>query len=243
MNDSTTAVSNEEFIAHAFAGCSNDETPWVAGFGGDMTDAGHAVWFGSSALPLPRFIQPRHNNYVATSTFKQAADGQFRRRNECWAGLWSALHDDLGTKISFDKLRLEPSCLIETSPGNFHGWLFLITPERNQQRAEALINGIIAAGANDPGAGNITRYGRLPVGINGKAKYADKGGNPWVQRVHVWQPERRYSVEEVADAYRIDLAAATRPKARRTAPRGAQTGSGYVEILDAAGLYLEAMRG
>lgn len=239
--DSTSSVNNVDFIAHAFAGCGQDETPWCAGFSGDVAEANHSVWFGSSALPLPRFIHPAHNNYIATSTFKRGADGQFRRRKDCWSGMWLILHDDLGTKIPFTKLRLEPSCLIETSPGNFHGWLFLTAPERNQHRAEALINGIIHAEANDPGAGNITRYGRLPVGVNGKAKYTDNTGKPWEQRVHSWHPERRYSPEEIAKAYGFKLDVVARPKPRRHAPKADQ--GGYVAILDAAGLYLEGMRG
>jgi len=241
--NSTVAVSNVDFIAHAFAGCGQDEAPWCAGFSGDGAVADHSVWFGGSALPLPRFIRSDHNNYIATSTFRRGVDGQFRRRKDCWAGMWLILHDDLGTKIPFDKLRLEPSCLIETSPGNFQGWLFLVAPERNQQRAEALINGIIQAEANDPGAGNITRYGRLPVGVNGKGKYADKAGKPWVQRVHAWQPERRYSAEEVAKAYGFDLNAVTRPTVRRIASKTTHGDNGYISILDGAGLYLEGMRG
>jgi hypothetical protein len=151
------------------------------------------------------------------------------------------LLDDLGTKIEIDKLRIEPSCLVETSPGNYQAWYLLTAPERDSARAEALINGLIASGFTDPGAGGLTRYGRLPVGINGKAKYL-KDGQPFVQRVQVWEPGRRYSADEIAQAYNIDLTPKPMPQRRAsTAPKGA--GDGTLTLIDRAGLYIDAIRG
>ncbi|GEC97738.1 hypothetical protein ZRA01_38110 [Zoogloea ramigera] len=235
---------NADLIAHAFAGIGADEVPWVTGFAGDVATADHKVWFGSSALPMPRFIRDTHNNYVCVSTFKRAEDGKYRRRKDCWAGLWLVLLDDIGTKIQPEALRLAPSCLVETSPGNFQAWLALAQPERNQAKAQALIDGLIKAGASDPGAGNLTRYGRLPTGINGKAKYA-KDGQPFTQRVHVWEPSRRYTPEQIAQAHGFDLtAAASQPRTPRRKPSDSNAGRpGYLPILEAAGLYLEPIRG
>lgn len=239
-----STMNNLNFIAHAFAGCAAHETPWVAGFPGDVATAPHSVWFGAPALPLSQIIGSDRNNYVSVSTFKRNAEGQCRRRKDCWSGLWLALLDDIGTKI--DKraaLRLAPSCMIETSPGNFQAWLFLSAPERNADRAEALINGLIAAGASDPGAGNLTRYGRLPVGINGKTKYADTKGQSWIQCVHTWEPARRYSADEIAAAYGMSLAAA-RPRVQHSRARTADhRDDKYLPTLEAAGLYLEPVRG
>ena len=230
-------LSNVDFLAHAFAGIGADEVPWLAGFPGDVAKAPHSVWFGSPGIPMPRFIRPDHNNYVCVSTFNRAEDGKYRRRKDCWAGLHMVLLDDLGSKISFDALRLEPSCLVETSPGNYQAWLFLKEPERNRDRAEALINGLIKAGASDPGAGNLTRYGRLPTAINGKLKCQDKDGKPFTQRVHVWEPSRRCTPEQIANAYGFDLEAASKPRPKRKGSK--PTGGGrYLEILDAAGLYV-----
>jgi len=238
------ALPNIAFIAHAFAGIGVDEVPWLAGFPGDVATANHARWFGAPAIPMPRFIRPTTNNYVCISTFHRAEDGKHRRRKDCWSGLWLVLLDDLGTKIPFDALRLPPSCLVETSPGNFQAWLFLAQPERTQLKAQALIDGLIAAGASDPGAGNLTRYGRLPTGINGKAKYHDKNGQPFTQRAHIWEPSRRYTPEQIAQAHGFDLAAASTPRPRRTTPmKAAPQGDGYLSILEAAGLYIDTIRG
>lgn len=234
-------VSNVDFIAHAFAGIGADEVPWVAGIAGDIATADRWAWHGAPAIPIPRLVAPDRNNYICISSFKRADDGKFRRHKSCWAALHALMLDDIGTKIPFEALRLEPSCVVETSPGNYQAWLFLAQPVRDQLKAEALINGLIQAGASDPGAGNLTRYGRLPAGINGKAKYHDKDGKPFSQRVHVWAPERRYTPEQIGLAYGFDLAAASKPRA--TKRKGAMPASAnrYVEILDAAGLYIRAI--
>jgi len=237
-------LSNVDFLAATFAGIDADEVPWLAGFPGDVATADHRVWFGASALPMPRFVRPTSNTYVCVSTFKRAADSRYRRRKDCWSGLWLVLLDDLNSKVPFDALRLKPSCLVETSPDNFQAWLFLKQPERNQTKAEALIDGLIAAGASDPGAGNLTRYGRLPTGTNGKAKYNAKDGQPFTQRVHVWEPSRRYTPEQIAQAHGFDLTAASKPRPRRTTPmKAAPQGDGYLTILEAAGLYIGTIRG
>lgn len=237
-------VSNIDFLAATFAGIGADEVPWVAAFPGDVATADHKVWFGAPAVPMPRFIRPTHNNYVCVSTFNRAEDGKHRRRKDRWSGLWMVLLDDLASKVPFDALRLAPTCLVETSPGNFQAWMMLTQSERNEQKAEALINGLIASGASDPGAGNLTRYGRLPQGANGKARHHDKDGQPFTQRVHVWEPTRRYTPEQIAQAHGFDLAAASTPRPRRTTPmKAAPQGNGYLSILEAAGLYLEPIRG
>lgn len=234
-------LPNIDFIAHAFAGIGTSSVPWVAAVAGDPATADHKVWFGAPAIPLPRFIRTTHNNYVCVSTFRRAEDGKYRRRKDCWAGLYMVLLDDVGagagSKIPFEALRLKPSCLVETSPGNFQAWLFLKQPERDQQKAQALIDGLIKAGASDPGAGNLTRYGRLPTGVNGKTKYA-KDGLPFTQRVHVWEPTRSYTPGRIAQAYGFDLEAASKPRPKRKGAKPASANR-YVDILDDAGLYIK----
>jgi len=236
-------MNNADFIAHAFATIQPDETPWVAGFPGDVAQAEHRVWFGAPAIPVPRFIRTDTNNYVCISTFHPDSEGRPRRRKDCWAGMWLVLLDDIGTKIDrAAALRLKPSCLVETSPGNFQGWLFLEQPIRDADKAEALINGLITAGASDPGAGNLTRYGRLPIGHNGKAKYRNKQGEEWGQRVHEWQPERRYTPEQIAQAYGFDLIPKPKRQSRKHSAPSADAGI-YIDLLEWAGLYQGTTRG
>lgn len=241
----TLKVSNREFLTHAFGHCKSDEWPWVTGFAGDPNSVAHGVWFGRPALPLPMTIREVHNNYVVVSTFKRGEDGILRRAKKHFSGMFVVMIDDVGTKVSFDRLHLKPTCLVETSPGNYQAWYFLTEPERDQSRAERLIKGLIASGltedGSDPGMNGVTRYGRLPVGINGKAKYADGAGNPFVQRVACWGPEARYPLSDLAKAYAIDLDKAPMPKQRAVRQAIKRTGDhdNLLKVIDAMGLYLE----
>jgi len=248
------AVSNRDFISHAFYKVGPDEAPWVTGFRGDPGSVDHKLWGGRSALPMPRFICDGNNNYIAVSAFKLASDGRYRRRKDCFAGMYIVMIDDVGTKVPFDKLVLPPTCLVETSPGNFQAWYFLKAPERDRHRAETLVKGMIASGLTadgaDPGMSGVTRYGRLPVGVNGKGKYVEHLGHPFVQRVAVWSPDQRYSIDEIADAYGVNLQVTRTPR-RKAPPRkrqvpdlGTSDGHGGItSILDNAGLYLEPLSG
>jgi len=123
--------------------------------------------------------------------------------------------DDLGTKLPMSDLKLKPSCLVETSPGNFQAWLFLEKPIVTISGAETLINEMIRAGISaemDPGMKGVTRVARTPVGSNGKEKYRGPGREVWLQRVAECDLGLRYSPLHIAEAYGLDLTA------RREAP-------------------------
>ena len=241
-------LSNRDFLTHAFCRCGTYETPWVAGFPGDPNAVEHGAWMGRAALPLPQFIRDGNNNYVAVSTFRRGEDGKYHRRKDCFSGMFVVMIDDIGTKVPPDRLQLEPTCLVETSPGNFQAWLFLAKPERDRSRAERLVKGMITSGltadGSDPGMNGVTRYGRLPVGVNGKAKYADSSGQPFVQRVAHWAPGIRYSLDQIALAYDVDLTAETDGRQRkapshRLRPAGVGSDDGLTGVLEGLGLYLE----
>lgn len=249
--DVCTTVSNIDFISHAFVGVKNDEMPWVTGFSGDPYTVDRKLWGGRSALPLPWFIRPDHNNYLAVSSFKRGDDGKPHRRKDNFGHMHLVMVDDVGTKVQFDKLALQPSAIVETSPGNYQAWYFLNPPEADRLRAERLIDGMVATGltadASDPGMKGVTRYGRLPVGVNGKAKYVEQLGSAFVQRVTLWSPQLRYSADEIADAYDVnmELQESTPKKrpSRRSIFQGGTTATkdGIAELLTTIGLYLEPL--
>lgn len=247
-----SAVSNVEFIALAFCRVGPADTPWVTGFSGDPGAVHHATWGGGPAIPLPRFIDDRNNNYVAVSSFGRGTDGRHHRRKDCFSAMHMVMVDDVGTKVDFDKLALQPTCLVETSPGNFQGWYFLVEPERDRIRAETLIKGMIAGGltadGSDPGMNGVTRYGRLPVGVNGKAKYVERLGHPFVQKVASWSTSARYSIEQIAHAYGVDMSVAKSPPRKRLSPARRPSHPGVacgddaiIRILKAAALYVEPL--
>jgi len=247
---SSLPPTNLNFIACAFHRSNDDATPWVTGFAGDPFKVDPKLWGGRSALPLPWFIRSDHNNYIAVSSFNRGDDGQSHRRKANFCQMHLVMIDDVGTKVLSAKLVLLPSALVETSPGNFQAWYFLNPPEAERARAERLITGMIEAGltadATDPGMRGVTRYGRLPVGVNGKAKYVEKLGHPFVQRVASWSPHTRYSVDEIAAAFGVDMTitearcAASRRRPRKSpVPGVAGSDDGYLDLLSSADLYLE----
>ena len=83
--------------------------------------------------------------------------------------------------------------LIETSPGNHQAGILLSEPIIDGTVAVRLLNALIAAGLCDKGSnGPMNRWARLPVGINGKPKYADEAGAPFQCRLIEWRPTVRY---------------------------------------------------
>lgn len=247
----TLSPTNHDFLAHAFCKLSEDEACWVTSMPGDPLTADRYLWGGRSAPPMPAFIQLKHNNYVAVSSFKRGKDGMFHRRKPNFSRMHMVMVDDVGTKVLHTKLVLKPSAMVETSPGNYQAWYFLNPPEPDADKADGLIKGMIAKGltadATDPGMRGVTRYGRLPVGINGKAKYVEALGTAFVQRVTVWEPERTYWLEDIAAAYGVDLKKSTptiRIKKTRRLKPACVSATGEDEtlaLLAQAGSYLGAI--
>ena len=140
--------------------------------------------------------------------------------------------DDVGAgrtaKVPWDRVRLEPTYVLETSPGNCQAVYVLRPPGDDAAKLNYLVGQMIAGGlsapnpdggkSRDPGMAGRTRYIRLPVGTNSKEVYR-KNGHPkgFSCRLLKWSPEVTYSVEDVAAAYGIDLT---------EAPAGGVGGSG-----------------
>ena len=244
------AISNENFIAYAFCKCAPNEAPWVSGFEGDPYSVKPFLWGGRPILKgMPSFICPTHNNYVCVSTFKPSPDGTWHRSKNNLSAMHVVMVDDIGTKILWNKVILIPSVIVETSPGNYQAWYFLDPPVSDAIKADMLIKGMIENGLTtnfkDPGMRGVTRYGRLPEGVNAKAKYVEKLGRPFQQRVTHWSPTVKYSAEEIAYAYNVDLnkIAAKKQKqlANKLSPQKLQRSEAELQCLSDAGLYIEAM--
>ena len=118
--------------------------------------------------------------------------------------------DDLGTKLEAEPVlaRLDPTALIETSPGNFQAWYFLADPVTDYEKFAAIQAAFVArwAAGADPGMGGPNRVGRLPVGVNGKAKY----GGAWAHRVLRWDAAARVTVAQLLGAFDLQLRVTSR---------------------------------
>lgn len=220
-------VTNVDFLKGIFGVhwrhahvCTFRQDP--AGTGGNT----RRLWVGDIAgNKLESLLNNSLNTYFVVSLFtplteeqcrEQNVNNPHRRRKDLFAAQYVLVIDDVGVggsaKVNPERLAElgipEPSWILETSPGNCQ-WGFIFTePERNRHRAEALVSGLVALGITednkDPGMLGATRYVRLPVGSNTKAKY----GGDFRCKLLAWDPERTYSVDNLAQRLGVSLESA-----------------------------------
>jgi len=180
------------------------------------------------------------NNYLNCSSFFSAEDGGFNVKKENFAAYHFIMLDDVGSKIPFSRLDgLEPTWVIETSPGNFQMVFVLADPLTNIEEADRLIKSVIDARLSDKGAGGVSRWARLPNAINGKEKYRIDG-QPFQCKLVEWFPYRRYTVAQLIDFFQLDLAneKPTTPPANRTVlPKSEDRVDPIIQKLKERGLY------
>ena len=178
-----------------------------------------ACWGGTSYTRANGELSAgQTNQYFAVSIFRPLEvtcdDGSVyyrpARRKSLFLGMFVVVADDVEEKISAAAAGLlpPPSYKLQTSANSFQwGWI-LNHPETSRARAENLIDGLIKQGlcpdGKDTGMAGVTRFVRLPEGINTKAsRYVD--GQPFKCRMVEWEPARRVTIEELAGPFGIDL--------------------------------------
>jgi hypothetical protein len=247
----STLISNVEFLEVAFADLPDGAAAMVTGFTGDPSTAQRGDWFArpwSHGSPLDWRVRSDANNYLAIGSYWPDENATYRRRKALFARLHLVMVDDIGTKVPLGLIHLPLSALVETSPKNFQGWYFVTPSAASDEEPvaarliEALVEAGLTADGSDPGMKGTTRFGRLPVGVNAKRRYVEQLGEPFRVRTHSWSPERRYTVEEIAAAYRLDLT----PRQRvvrdydpSTAPKRVDSFIKLMELLGHAGMYRE----
>ena len=212
-------VSNENFLQAVFN--TDAKRAHVTGFKEDPTTLDQkglrSCWAGGEAQSeLP--YHTTFNTFFTISVFHpDPISGRSRRRKVQFDQCYCIVLDDVGlrglqgtsAKVEADRVKLKPSWALETSPGNWQiGYIVRGTDgihgDTRGGKVNALLDALVANGlvtdGKDPGMKGVTRYVRLPVGKNTKAKYGTAGHN------HVmgsWKPDRCYSLEDIADAYDV----------------------------------------
>ncbi|QKK05621.1 MAG: hypothetical protein HND56_07945 [Pseudomonadota bacterium] len=191
-------TSNEEFLEVVFGSREQTEQPIIVDFVGNPAKKDKRVWKGTErkrAYILSANAQTS-NTYFSIATFVPDGDGYYRRRKKSFKSLHCIMLDDVGTKVPRERLRVEPSALIETSAGNFQALYFLKAPESDIKKIDSFMKAVISAGLCDAGAGGPTaRLARLPFGCNGKHV-------PYFEcRLTDWNPQNQYSLEEMSLAF------------------------------------------
>ena len=224
-------ITNAEFVAAVFPSMPEGAFVAVSSKGGDPDIGG---WPARRFDPTTGGGSAETNNYVGCSTFYPGDDGSFRARKAQFSACHFLMLDDLGTKVPMDRLDgFELSWLIETSPGNHQGGIILAEPLTDGAVAVRLLNAVIDAGLCDAGAtGPLSRWARLPVAINGKQKHVGEDGAPFQCRLLEWQPDNRYTPEEIVDRLQLELAPAGRPK-KTAKPAASSNGASHGIANDA----------
>jgi hypothetical protein len=228
-------ITNAEFLTELFGEYLDpDRDPrcyaWVDYFTDDPQTAPQKVWFGQKWNGNDYGTNGTGNAFFSIGLVKYAAKkgdvlSTISRRKECFACLPCVMLDDIGTKAD-EELPVPPTWMIETSPGNYQAGYLFTAPIEGISDADAYIKALTAAGRlTDAGGQNVTRYARLPVGSNTKAKY----GDPFPHRLTVWEPSRRYDPIELADQLGLDLTVhkPLRNRGKRDALRGSK-----IEVSD-----------
>ena len=215
ITDETYFVGNDEFLPTVFGGKLAEALPVLVSFVGNPKSVPAKVWLGwpwQGSNDLTTDLPSDANNYFSLAVFKPDEAGRYRRQKARFYALHAVMLDDVGSKVPQERLTLQPSWLLETSPGNCQAGYLLREPLTDGLTADHLMNAIVAAGLCDPGAnGPRARLARLPVAVNGKHS------PPFACRMVIWSPELRYSVEELADGLQLELARAEQGK-RRSRP-------------------------
>jgi len=173
------------------------------------------------------------NFYMAVSTFRPDETGKVRRRQATLDRGWFVMIDDVGdgpsAKVLPQFVALDPTWAVETSPGNCQLWYRLDPPVADGALLNRVVDALIQQGLatdHDPGMKGCTRYGRLPFGVNNKAKYcADyPGGFPVRLVPEMTDFSRSYSLEQFAAAWGIERALAAPPDVAPAIPLGGASG-------------------
>jgi hypothetical protein len=204
-------VSNAKFVDAVFQHLPEGAFAAACAKTGDPALGG---WVACRADQVAEHLLAVNNNYLGCASFYPGKDGSFKARKSQFAACHFLMLDDLGTKVSMDRLMgFELSWMIETSPGNYQGGIILADPLTDGALAVRILTAMIDAGLCDAGAtGPMNRWARLPVAINGKPKYTDESGSQFQCRLVEWRPEKRYSPEEIVEGLALELALVGKPK-------------------------------
>lgn len=153
------------------------------------------------------------NQFYCISLFApDEKDGKFYRRKVNFSGCYVIGLDDVREKLPVEQVnRLPPPSIILKSSNHSEQWLYILdVPETNRLRFDNLMDQLISNGlapdGNDPGMKGVTRYLRLPEGFNTKAKRVLENGGVAPQcEVTLFEPSRRYTMEQLAEPFDVDL--------------------------------------
>ena len=208
-------VTNTQFLTALFgeeAGlCHVTDFPYDPG--GIPSDKHLMSWMGDY---FSRYQMGENTNqYFTISLFYCDDDKKARRRKALFRKTPVIVLDDVKEKLSMVEVSKlpKPSWILETSIGSEQWGYILDTPCEDRGQVENLLDGLVANGlapqGKDPGMKGVTRYVRLPEGINNKASKL-VNGLPHKCRMLAWEPFNTSTMESLAAPFHVDLNAPRR---------------------------------
>lgn len=170
-------------------------------------------WLDGKHVPVEKNCYVCISSSVKTPNPKTGEMRYWRSEQNFGHGL-ALMVDDIGNGAgSKGKLTLRniidvlpPTAIVETSPGNHQVYYFLDAPEKDMRKFKALLTSFVAAVLKDGGDSTIrdvTRFGRMPAGVNNKR--GKDGAHKYPQDFRVglkyFKPSVRYSCDEIARAF------------------------------------------
>lgn len=157
-------------------------------------------------------LKGNSNQFYTVSLFAPDETGRSRRRKANFSACYIVGLDDVREKLPIEQVnRLPPPSIVLKSSMHSEQWLYLLdVPCTDISLIDNLHDGLISNGlapnSKDPGQKGVTRYLRLPEAVNTKAKrIAENNGTAPRSEITTWQPERRYSLEQLAEPFGVDL--------------------------------------
>ncbi len=208
-------VSNKEFLTAIFG----FETPWVhvTDFTydpGNIPKDQHLIaWKGDYFCR--HSMRTNSNQYFTISLFYCDEHSQARRRKALFRMTPCIVLDDVEEKLDLEEVQKlpRPSWILETSKGSQQWGYILNTPCTDRGRVENLLDGLVANGlapeGKDPGMKGVTRYVRLPEGVNNKASKLINN-IPYKCQMLLWEPHNNVTMEQLAEPFSVDLDAIRR---------------------------------
>ena len=201
----TQNISNAEFLQAVFGETEEGEAIATCGFSGSVEDRKYwTVYPPEHEAVKHQLADTASNNYFCISSVE---DGPvLRRRNHSLKRTFVIPLDDVGTglgaKVTPAEVPLSPTYIIETSPQNFQYGYVLDVPEADLAAAKTLIKLMAQMTGSDDGGSMAAKLIRLPVGYNHKDKY---GVLPPPTKLTLWNPERRFSFDELVEGFSVDV--------------------------------------
>jgi hypothetical protein len=142
--------------------------------------------------------------------FTGASVNRKHRRRQDLVAVRAIVIDDVGTKVDGDRLKAQPTWIIETSPGN-HQWGYMLKAwDPDIPKADALFKALVEAGLQDKGVNTACRLFRIPGSVNLK-----KGRDNFEAKLVHFDHERVYTLTSLAKALASGPATPSSPGSTR----------------------------